>query len=95
MCLDGDRVIAIGKRLAAWDAIDAGCFALTPSIFDALRAVDGEPRTVSSAMRRLAARGALAATALAGTRWIDVDTPADRAGAERLLASSRAAALRA
>jgi choline kinase len=87
--LAGDRVAAIGKGIEPWDAIDTGCFLLTPRIFDALRAVPpAEPRTVSSAMRRLVERSALGARELAGVRWIDVDTPADRADAEQLLAAS-------
>jgi choline kinase len=83
-----DRVTAIGKSVEPWDAIDAGCFVLTHRVFDALRAVPGhEPLTVSSAMRQLAASGALAATELAGIGWIDVDTPADRDRAERRVAA--------
>jgi choline kinase len=85
--LAGDRVTAIGKGVEPWDAIDAGCFVLTHQVFDALRAVpEYEPLTVSSAMRQLAARGALAATELAGVGWVDIDTPADRDRAERRLA---------
>lgn len=90
--LAGDRVTAIGKGLEPWDAIDAGCFVLTPSVFSALKAVNGnEPRTVSSAMRQLVAAGALGVAEIAGVRWIDVDTPDDRAEAELLIASSSAA----
>ena len=48
----------------------------------------GEPLTVSSAMRQLAARGALAATELTGIGWVDVDTPADRDRAERRFAAT-------
>jgi choline kinase len=80
------RVSAIGKRLEPWDAVDAGLFLLTHGIFDALRRVSpSEPRTVSSGMRRLAAAGALGAADLQGIAWMDVDTPADRQSAERLL----------
>jgi choline kinase len=90
--LAGHRVIAIGKGLADWDAIDAGCFVLTRAVFDALRAVPpGDSRTVSSAMRQLVTRGALLATEIAGVRWIDVDTPEDRIEAELLVASDPAA----
>lgn len=82
----GGRVAAIGKGLATWDAIDAGCFVLTHGVFEALRTVPVEDgRTVSSGMRRLVAARALGAVDLCGTHWIDVDTPADRALAERLL----------
>lgn len=91
--LSGDRVTAIGKALDRWDAIDAGCFLLTPAIFDVLKRVpSSEPRTVSSAMRLLAERRALAAHDLQGVRWMDVDTPADRSEAERLLAAQIAGA---
>lgn len=86
--LDGERVTAIGKGVAPWDAIDAGCFVLTPAVFPALRSVaERDARTVSSAMRRLADRGALFAMDVDGVRWVDVDTPRDRAEAERLLAA--------
>jgi len=84
--LDGARVSAIGKGLGTWDAIDAGCFVLTHGVFDALRTVPAEDgRTVSSGMRRLVAARALGAVDLRGADWIDVDTPADREIAERLL----------
>jgi choline kinase len=83
--VDG-RVASIGKGIAAWDAIDAGCFVLTPAIFDALhRVADTCARTVSSGMRCLAARGSLGAIAVDGVPWVDVDTPQDRAAAERLV----------
>jgi choline kinase len=85
--LSGMRVVAIGKSVDPWDAIDAGCFLLTPAIFEALRSVPStEPRTVSSAMRRLVDARALEAEEIAGVRWIDVDTPEDRSEAERVLA---------
>jgi choline kinase len=83
------RVTAIGKGLEPWDAVDAGCFVLTGAVFDALRrAPASEPRTVSSGMRQLAARGALGAIDVEGTAWVDVDTPADLAAAERLVQRS-------
>lgn len=90
--LDGARITAIGKGLDAWDAIDTGCFLLTGAVFDALRDVPpAEPMTVSSAMRRLVAREAMFATEIGGVPWADVDTPADRAVAERVLAATPAA----
>ena len=83
----GGRVSAIGKGVSPWDAIDAGCFVLTHAVFPALHAVvDGGARTVSSAMRHLVERRGLSAVDVDGVRWVDVDTPRDRADAERLLA---------
>jgi choline kinase len=80
------RVIAIGKQIDPWDAIDAGCFVLTRVVFAALRRVaTTEPLTVSAGMRQLAAANALG-TATVTVDWADVDTPVDHAFAERLLA---------
>jgi choline kinase len=85
--LSDGRVTAIGKRIEPWDAVDAGCFVLTTAVFDALRQVAAsEPLTVSAGMRQLAAQGQLGAVDLDGIEWVDVDTPADREVAERLLA---------
>lgn len=87
VCLDGRRITAIGKGLVHWDAIDTGCFRLTSRVFDALRAVPApEALTVSAAMRRLSAQGVMTAVPLGRVAWVDVDTPADRAVADRLLA---------
>ena len=81
------------QRLADLALSQVSCFVLTPAIFDALRMVPpGEPRTVSSAMRRLVDGRALTAAEISGVRWIDVDTPEDRAEAERLLAAGAVAA---
>jgi choline kinase len=88
--LVGDRVVAIGKNLQPWDAIDAGCFVLTPAVFDAVREVsDPARRTVSSAMRKLAAHGALGAVDVWEVEWADVDTPDDHEVAERLLLAAQ------
>lgn len=84
--LDGRRVTAIGKGLAPWDAIDTGCFRLTAGVFEALRRVpSAEPLTVSSAMRRLSAEGAMSAVPIGAVKWIDVDTPGDREIADQLV----------
>lgn len=82
----GNRVTAIGKGLEPWDAVDTGCFVLTAAVFEALRrAPDSEPRSVSSGMRQLVARGALGAVEVGDTEWVDTDTPADLVLAESLM----------
>jgi choline kinase len=92
--VSADRVTAIGKAIEPWDAIDTGCFLLTPAVFDALRDVTApELRTVSSAMRQLVERRALAVGELQGVPWMDVDTPADHAAAERMLSTFAASAI--
>jgi choline kinase len=83
-------IVAIGKQIEPWHAVDTGCFVLTHAIFDALRSVPAsEPRTVSSGMRQLARRGSLSAVDVGDLEWIDVDTPLDRAAAEALVAGQR------
>jgi choline kinase len=87
--LNGVRITSIGKGIEPWDAIDTGCFVLTPEIFRALTDVPPfEPRTVSSAMRRLVQSGSLYSADIGDIPWADVDTPGDREVAERLLTSS-------
>jgi choline kinase len=89
--VEDGRITAIGKGLDPWHAIDTGSFVLTCAVFEALRQVPAsEPRTVSSAMRGLAARRALFAIDIGRVRWADVDTPADRESAARLLTATAA-----
>jgi 1L-myo-inositol 1-phosphate cytidylyltransferase len=84
--LDGERIIAIGKQVEPWDAIDTGCFVLTRAAFEALRRVGtSEPLTVSAGMRQLTRQRLLGAVSIDGIPWVDVDTPADREAGERLL----------
>lgn len=86
VALRGRQIVAIGKQLDRWDAIDTGCFRLTPAVFAALRQVPaGSPLTVSAAMQRLAGAGRMTAVDIGSSDWADVDTPADRLAAERLL----------
>jgi 1L-myo-inositol 1-phosphate cytidylyltransferase len=81
--LDGDRIVAIGKHLDRWDAIDTGLFVFTPAIFDALEAAQAEGRTTLSAgVARLAAAGAMRGIDVNGASWSDVDTIEDLHAAE-------------
>jgi len=83
-------ITAIGKDVYPYDAVDTGCFRLDPRVFTALRAVARhEAPSVTLGMRRLLVQGLLAAVPLTGIRWTDVDTPADHARAELLLAAQR------
>jgi choline kinase len=86
-------IVAIGKQIESWNAVDTGCFVLTHAIFEALRSVrPSEPRTVSSGMRQLARHRSLSAVEIGNLEWIDVDTPLDRAAAEVLVANQRLSA---
>jgi CDP-L-myo-inositol myo-inositolphosphotransferase len=86
--IEQGRIVAIGKRVRPWDAIDAGYFLLDRRIFGALRAASpGESLSVSAGMRRVACEGALSPVALEGVPWVDVDTPKDWEQAEDILGS--------
>jgi len=81
--LDGKRVVAIGKGLEPWDAVDTGVFWCTESLCAAVtpERCEGEAAAIFAA---LAARGRLDAIDITGARWVDVDTPDDLAHAATL-----------
>ncbi|MFV2064788.1 MAG: HAD hydrolase-like protein [Chloroflexota bacterium] len=85
---EGDRIVAIGKDLEPYDAYDSGIFLCTPAIFAAveerIRAGDA---SLSAAVGLIASQGRAAPYPVGPYAWIDVDTPQDRAMAERLLSS--------
>lgn len=83
--LDGDRIVAIGKGLTPWDALDTGMFVFTPALYSALREAraDGET-TLSAGVQRLAARGLMRAAAVVDSSWWDIDTSDDLGMAEAL-----------
>lgn len=84
--LDGDRIIAIGKGLEPWDAIDTGLFVFSPRIFDALdQAVAAGETTLSAGVARLAAGRSIRGIDIGGAAWCDVDTADDLSTAESLL----------
>lgn len=87
--LDGDRVVAIGKRLPVWDALDTGLFVFTPAVFtaleDALR--DGQT-TLSAGVQRLAAQGLMRGVDIGASAWCDVDTVDDLHVAESLFGAA-------
>ncbi len=71
------QILAIGKALARFDAIDTGIFLATPALADAIRedVAAGGGGSLSEGVQRLAdARLAYAADA-GGFSWIDVDDP--------------------
>jgi choline kinase len=83
---DGDALIAIGKGLETYDAVDTGVFLCRSGLFDALRQAAGSGRhTLSDGVELLARRGTAACVSSAGMYWIDVDTDADRVRAEQVL----------
>jgi CDP-L-myo-inositol myo-inositolphosphotransferase len=84
--LDGDRVGAIGRELADFDAVDCGIFLFDGSVFPVLEettaAGQGE---LSAAVAALAERASLRAWRIPATWWFDLDTPEMVARAEKAL----------
>jgi choline kinase len=83
-----DRIVAIGKQLERYDAIDTGLFVCPPDIFEYLKRVkrDGDC-SLSDGVRAMAEDGKARAIDIGGAWWQDVDTPQMFTAAERKLAA--------
>ena len=87
----GSRIVAIGKDLATFDALDTGVFVFSPELFDALeRARALGDTTLSGGVRQLAARGLLRGVEIGDAAWCDIDTLSDLAAAESALTTPSA-----
>lgn len=85
--MSGDRITAIGKQLTPYDALDTGMFVCAPPLFAALdRARAAGDTTLSGGIRELAARRLMRGVDIGQADWYDIDTIADLAQAEALLA---------
>jgi 1L-myo-inositol 1-phosphate cytidylyltransferase len=83
---EGTRIVAIGKDLVDYDALDTGVFVCAPRLFDALdRSRAQGDTTLSGGIRQLAASGLMHGVEIGGAAWCDIDTRADLAAAEALL----------
>lgn len=83
---EGSRIVAIGKGLADFDALDTGVFVFSPALFDALeRARALGDTTLSGGVRQLAARGLMRGVEIGDAAWCDIDTLSDLAAAETAL----------
>jgi len=88
VALEGDRIVAIGKTLSRWDALDTGLFVFTPALFDALEeATRRGETTLSAGVQRLAARRLMRGVEIGAAAWCDVDTITDLQAAESLFAA--------
>jgi choline kinase len=84
----GDHITAIGKELGTYDALDTGLFVCSPALFGALdSAREAGDTTLSGGIRLLASRGLMRGADVGAATWYDIDTMADLATAESLLAS--------
>lgn len=85
--LDGSRILAIGKDLPRFDALDTGMFVCSPAVFDALeQSQRSGDTTLSGGIRQLAARGLMHGIDIGDAEWFDIDTMADLEAAETRLA---------
>ncbi len=86
-----DRIVAIGKTLTSYDAIDTGVFLASPVLFETLHEASAAGRaSLSDGVQRLADAGMARVTDIGDRMWQDIDTPADVAEAgRRLLVSVR------
>ena len=83
---EGSRIVAIGKDLVEYDALDTGVFVCSPRLFDALERSRAQgDTTLSGGIRQLAANGLMHGVEIGGAAWCDIDTRADLAAAEALL----------
>jgi choline kinase len=86
---DGATVVAIGKTLETYDAIDTGVFLCRTGLFEALHEAARSGRhSLSDGVQHLAARGAAACVDSSGMYWVDVDTSADHERAEQILSAA-------
>lgn len=88
---EGSRIVAIGKDLAEYDALDTGVFVFSPVLFDALeRSRALGDTTLSGGVRLLAARGLMRGVEIGDATWCDIDTLSDLAAAESALGAPSA-----
>jgi choline kinase len=76
--VEGGRIVAIGKSLADYNAIDCGLFLCTPAIFTALgeaRAARGGDCSLSQGMEILGRAGRFLPFDIGARWWQDIDTP--------------------
>ena len=87
---DGDRVVAIGKNLATYDAIDTGIFLCPNELFEYLRRVrrDGDC-SLADGVRLMAEERKVRAIDIGEAWWQDVDTFEMRARAEEMSSVAR------
>lgn len=75
--IEGRRILAIGKELREYNAVDCGVFRLQAPMFRALRSsIESGRESISEAVRELIRDGQFEGQEIpAGSAWIDIDTP--------------------
>lgn len=86
---DGSRIVAIGKNLVEYDALDTGLFVCADTLFDALGAARAAgDTTLSGGIRQLASVGLMRAFDIGDATWCDIDTVSDLDAAESTLGAA-------
>jgi choline kinase len=86
----GSRIVAIGKDLADFNAVDCGLFYCTHELFAALdRAARNAPPSLTAGLVELIDSGTFSALDIGDRWWQDVDTPEMARAAEESLAGPR------
>jgi choline kinase len=87
------RIVAIGKQLHGYDAIDCGVFAVGSALLDQLAALREERGncSLSEGVQVLAATGRARVADIGDAFWQDVDTAGALARAEGILQGNAAA----
>ncbi|HEX4629701.1 MAG TPA: NTP transferase domain-containing protein [Chthoniobacterales bacterium] len=84
--IDGKRLVAIGKKLDNYNAIDTGIFICPESIFESLqRVMKNDDCALADGVRLMAEEGNALAIDIGDAWWQDVDTPEMLAQAEEEL----------
>jgi choline kinase len=80
----GGRIVAIGKTIPRYDAVDCGAFLATPELAAAIgeAIAAGKAGSLSDGMQRLADQGRAATMDVGEAWWMDVDDPRAHALAE-------------
>jgi len=80
---EADHIVAIGKDLARYDALDTGMFLCSPALFHRLESAKRDGNcSLSDGMRQLAREQKLKAFDIGDAHWQDVDSPEALAHAE-------------
>lgn len=82
---EGDRIVAIGKLMADYNAYDTGLFRCTPAIFEALERTGKPVPSLSDGVQILADEGRARSLDIGARFWIDVDDRRMHALAEQAL----------
>ena len=74
---EAQRIVAIGKTIPSYDAVDCGAFLATPELSAAIAAAiaAGKSGSLSDGMQRLADSGRAATMDVGEAWWLDVDDP--------------------